>query len=80
MVNLHTIRFSSVFLRLCFSVKKYTIFYPHFYMSISALTSQSHTGQKFSEKKFFVKGYSSILKYRSSRSYTKFLNKIFIYV
>ena len=29
-VNLHRIRFSSVFLRFCFSVKKYALFHPHF--------------------------------------------------
>ena len=78
--NLHGIRLSSVFLRFCFLLKKYALFYPQFYKSIPALTRQSHTGQKFSEKNFFVKGYSSILKYRSYRSYTKFLNKIFIHI
>ena len=79
-MDLHSIRFSYVFVRFlrnCFSVKKYELFPPYFYMSISALTRQSHTGQKFSEKKFFVKGYSSILKYRPYRLYTKFWNKIF---
>ena len=44
------------FLRFCFSVKKYAIFHPHFYMSISALTRQSHTGQNFSEKNFLLEG------------------------
>ena len=45
--NLHSIRFSpfsSVFLQFCFSVNKYVLFNPHFYMSISALTKLSHTG------------------------------------
>ena len=51
-VNLRSIRFSSVFLRFCFSMKKYALFRPHFYMSISVLTRQSHTGQKFSETNF----------------------------
>ena len=46
----------SVFLHFCFSVKKYAIFHPHFYTSISALTRQSHTGQEFSEKMFLQKG------------------------
>ena len=41
-----------VFLRFRFSVKKYAIFHPHFYVYICAQTRQSHTGQKFSEKKF----------------------------
>ena len=43
--------FSSVFLHFCF-LTKYALFHPHFYVSISALTRQSHTGQKFSEKNF----------------------------
>ena len=43
--------FLSVFLRFCF-LKKYALFYPHFYKSISALTRQSYTEQKFSEKNF----------------------------
>ena len=48
-----------------------------FFESISALTRQSHTGQKFSAN-FFCRGvYSSILKYRS---YSQFLHKIFIYI
>ena len=55
-VNLHSIRFSYVFVRFftffCFSLTKYALFHPHFYVSISALTRQSHTGQKFSEKNF----------------------------
>ena len=54
-VNLLNIRFSYVFvrfLRFCFSLTKYALFHPHFYVSISALTRQSHTGQKFSEKNF----------------------------
>ena len=59
-MNLHSIRFSYVFvrfvfLRFCFSLTKYALFHPHFYVSISALTRQSHTGQKFSEK-IFCKG------------------------
>ena len=37
------------------SVKKYELFHPHFYKSISALTRQSRTEQKFSEN-FFCKG------------------------
>ena len=36
-------------------MKKYAIFHWHFYMSISALTRQSHTGKSF-PKKFFCKG------------------------
>ena len=48
-------RFRPFFLRFCFSFTKYALFHPHFYVSISALTRQSHTGQKFSEK-IFCKG------------------------
>ena len=33
-------------------MKKYALFHPHFCMSISAPTKLSHTGEKFSEKKF----------------------------
>ena len=51
-MNLHSICFSSVFLRFCFFLKKYALFHPHFYKSISALNRQSHTGQKFFEKIF----------------------------
>ena len=71
--------FSSVFLRFCFFLKKYALFHPHFYKSASALTRKSHTGQNCFVK-FFVKEYISTLKYRSYRSYMKFLNKIFIYI
>ena len=68
------IRFLSVvFLRFCFSVKKYALFNPHFYMFLSTLTRLPHTGQKF-----FVKGYSFILKIslcvvHTQNFYTKFL-------
>ena len=57
-------------------MKKYALFRPHFYTSLSALTRLSHTGQKFS-KKVFVKEYSPIVKYRTHRSCTNFLNKNF---
>ena len=39
-----------------FTFKKYALFHPHCYVSISALTRQSHTGQKFSEKNFLQRG------------------------
>ena len=58
-VNLHSIRFSSVFVRsftFLLLLDKVCAFYPHFYVSISALTRQSHTGQKFSEKNFLLRG------------------------
>ena len=46
-------------------------------MPISALTRLSRTGQKYSEKKFFVREYSAILKYRSHRSFTKVFEQNF---
>ena len=74
-MNLHSSvfrPFSSVFLRFYFSLKKYALFHPHFYKSISALTRQPHTGQKFSEKNFFkgVQLYFEI-------SLLSFIHKIF---
>ena len=71
-VNLHSIHFSSVFLRFCFSVNKYVLFHPHFYMSISALTKLSHIGQKLSEK-IFCKGAQPYFKI----SLLSFMHKIF---
>ena len=64
--------FSSVFLRFCFSLTKYALFHPHFYVPISAPTRQSHTEQKFSEKKIFkgVQLYFEIL-------LLSFIHKIF---
>ena len=37
-------------------LEKVCAFHPHFLKSISVLIRQSHTGQKLSEKTFFVKG------------------------
>ena len=75
MVNLHSIRFCPFFLRFCFSVKKYALLHPHFYMSVSALTRQSNTEQKLSEKNFCrgVQLYFEI-------SLLSFIHKIFIYI
>ena len=44
------VRFRPFFFRFWFSLTKSALFHPHFYVSISALIRQSHTGQKFSEK------------------------------
>ena len=60
-VNLHSIRFSSVFVRfftflLLREQVLYVLFHPQFVMSISALTKLSHTGQKLSEKNFLQRG------------------------
>ena len=46
-VNLHSIRFSSVFLRFCFSVKKYALFHPQFHKSITALSRLLHIDKNF---------------------------------
>ena len=53
-------------------MKKYVLFRPQLYMSISALTRLSHAGQRFSEKKFCegLQLYSPIIKYRCRHSYT----------
>ena len=68
----HSIRFSSVFLRFCSFLKKFALFHPHFYKSISVLIRQSHTGQKFS-KKFFWKGVQLYFEI----SLLSFIHKIF---
>ena len=49
-VNLHSIRFSSVFLSFGFSLEKYALFHPHFYKSISALSRLLHIGKNFVQK------------------------------
>ena len=71
--------FRPFFLHFCFSAKKYAIFHPHFYISISALTRQSHTTQKFSEK-FFCKGVQLYFEISLLSFIPKALNKIFIYI
>ena len=51
------------------------------FLCVHICTNQTVTyWTKVFRKIFFVKGYSSISKYRSYCSYTKFLNKIFIYI
>ena len=54
-VNLHSIRCCPFFNVFAFFLKEYALFRPHFYKSISSLTKQSRTGQKFSGN-FFCKG------------------------
>ena len=49
-VNLHNIRFSSVFLRFCFSLKKYALFHPHFYKYISTLSRLLYIDKNFVPK------------------------------
>ena len=82
-VNLHSIRFSSVFVRFytfLLLLDKVRAFSSAF-LCVHIRVNQTVTyWTKVFRKNFFVKGYSSISKYRSYRSYTKFLNKIFIYI
>ena len=79
-LDLHSICFSSAFVRFCpFFLLHETVcsfssvfFYVHIHIN-QAVTYRP----KVIEKIVFVKGYSPILKYRSHRSCTKFLNMIF---
>ena len=50
-----------------------------FKKSLGTTEPDCHILDKSFSKKFFVKEYSFILKYRFYRTYTKFLKKIFIY-
>ena len=82
-MNLHSIRFSYVFVSFftfLLFLDKVCAFHPHFYLSISALTRQSHTGQKFSEKFFFCKGALLYFKISLLSFIHKIWNKIFIYI
>ena len=82
-VNLHSTRFSFVFVRFftfLFLLDTVCAFSSAF-LCVHIRTNQTVTyWTKVFRKNFFVKGYSSILKYRSYRSFTKFFNKIFIYI
>ena len=82
-VNLHSIRFSYVFVRFftfLLLLDKVCAFSSAF-LCVHIRTNQTVTyWTKVFRKNFFVKGYGAISKYRSYRSYTKFLNKIFIYI
>ena len=49
-VNLHSIRFSSVFLRFCFFMKKNALFHPQFCKSISTLSRLLYIGKDFVQK------------------------------
>ena len=82
-VNLHSIRFSYVFVRFfTFLLLLYKVCaFSSAFLCVHIRTNQTVTyWTKVFRKNFFVKGYISISKYRSYRSYTKFLNKIFIYI
>ena len=73
------LRWYPFFVRFCtffVSIYKYSFSCLHFCMFISALTD-CHILDKSFPMKIFVKGYSSILKYRSHCSYPKFKKKTF---
>ena len=82
-VNSHSIRFSYVFVRFftfLLLLDKVCALLSAF-LCVHIRTNQTVTyWTKVFRKNFFVKGCSSISKYGSYRSYTKFLNKIFIYI
>ena len=78
-VNLHSIRFLSVFLRFCFSVKKYGLFHPNFYKSISALiTVNYYVYIKNFVRKFCVWTIRAIFQNRAVSLYKKFFWKTFV--
>ena len=83
LANLHSIRFSNVFVRFftfLLLFEKVCAFSSAF-LYVHIRTNQTVTfWTKVSRKNFFVKGYRCILKYRSYRLYTKFWNKIFIHM
>ena len=82
-VNLHSIRFSYVFVRFFtfLLLLDEVCAFSSAFLCVHIRTNQTVTyWTKVFRKIFFVKGYSSISKYSSYRSYTKFLNKIFIYI
>ena len=77
MMDLHSIGFSSVFVRFCISIKS-MLFLPAF-LKVHIRTNQNASyWTKVFRKNIFVKGYSFLLKYRSHRSCINFFDKIFI--
>ena len=82
-MDLHSIRFSSAFVRFCkfFHLHETVCSFLSASLYVHIRINQTVTNWvKVFGKKFFVKGNDSILKYRSNRSCTKFLNKFFINV
>ena len=75
-VNLHCIRFSYVFVRFCF-LKKFALFHPHFYKSISALSRLLYIGKNFVQK-FCVRRIRAIFQYRAVPLCKKFFRKRFV--
>ena len=77
--NLHSIRFSYVFvlfLRFCFSLKKYALFHSHFYKSIYALSRLLYIDKNFVQK-FCVWTIRAIFRNRAVPLYKKFFSEKF---
>ena len=68
--------FSSVFLRFCFSLKKYALFHPHFYKSIYALSRLLYIDKNFVQK-FCVWTIRAIFWNRAVPLYKKFFSENF---
>ena len=76
-VNLHSIRFSSVFLRFCFFLLKYALFHPHFYKFISALRRLLYIVKNFVQK-FCVWTLRAIFQNQAVPLYKKNFRKAFV--
>ena len=79
-VNLHSIRFSYVFVRFftfLLLLKKYALFHPHFYKSISALSRLLHIDKNFVQK-FWVWTIRAIFRNKTVPVYKKFFRKTFV--
>ena len=68
--------FSSVFLRFCFSLKKYALFHPHFCKSISALSKLLYMDKNFVQK-FCVWTIRAIFRNKAVPLYKKFFSENF---
>ena len=68
--------FSSVFLRFCFFLKKYALFHPHFYKSISALSRLLYIDKNFVQK-FCVWRIRAIFQNRAVPLYKKIFSENF---
>ena len=68
--------FSSVFLRFSFSLKKYALFHPHFYKSISALSRLLYEDKNFVQK-FCVWTIRAIFQNKAVPLNKKFFSKNF---
>ena len=68
--------FSSVFLRFCFSLKKYALFHPHFYKSIYALSRLLYIDKNFAQK-FCVWTIRAIFRNKAVALYKKIFSENF---